>query len=208
MHYQIWTAIYTLMSFIQDQRHRPAKPVSWMWLLQAQHCPEAQGSPPSKASSSSLSHEEPSQKEPSKLHDVLPQRHLYFRNSGSRVTVGTVRKTPQKSHQSLAQPHREAAQHNLRVPGKEVQCTAGLLRWANGKTSGNFLLQTLQKEVIVHFQNRNHFCNRTGVWKEEQIRKTLLFRAAQSTMFSWNIKLCDSCGKESSIPEKSLKTPD
>lgn len=158
MLYQIWAAIYISMSFIQDQSHRSAKGGCGC----SRHTlPQGPGS---------LGHEEPSRKEPSELHDLLPQRLLYFRNSGSRVTVGTVRKTPQKSHQSLAQPHREAAQNTLCVPGRN--CNA-LRAWASGsgKTPGKFLIPTLQKEVMVSFQNRNHSCNGVGVWEEEQIRK-------------------------------------
>ena len=71
---------------------------------------------------------------------------------------------------------------SIRVTGKELQAIWYFWGLGSRQTSDKFITLIMQNEVTVPFQNRNHSCNRIGMWKEEQIRNTLLFQAAQSTV--------------------------
>lgn len=42
-------------------------------------------------------------------------------------------------------------------------------------------MQSLQYEVITPFQNKEHFCDRTGCGRKHKAEKTILFQAAQSS---------------------------
>lgn len=149
------------MSFIQDQTtEQPNLDVA----APGTHCPWGPGL------SSSLSHEN--------LHGKSQASSMICPHKGSFIleTVGAEWLQGQRGKllrkdRSFQPSHTERL---LRTPSmcQGRDCNA-LQAWAlgSGKTSGKFLMPTLQKEVMVPFQNRNHSCNGMGVWEEEQIRK-------------------------------------
>lgn len=160
--------------FFQDESHRLDRSASWLSLLLGTALPKARGC---------SSHSNPtwSLPQPRGAQGLLPWRHLYFRKSGSRLTVRTVKGELSEKAPHLPHIHKESVVQCVHPCDGEGSATVLQASWyfgglGSGKTSEKFRIKILQKEFAVPFQNRttpaiewacgrknkseNHFCSR------------------------------------------------
>lgn len=98
------------------------------------------------------------------------------------MTVGTVR-TTQKA--TSPQPR-----HTKRLFRSPSMCQGRNCKWQNLR---ELSYTNLAKRSHGTFSKQEPFLKWYGCLQGRTDQKTLLFKAAQSTMFSWNIELCVSC---------------